>query len=208
MTRSYFVDRGTHSLCHKFLGLRRNHLVFRRNHVPRRQMFPGWWSGFCDERVDAQRLLHRSHNAGFDRICVGGKCFCETILIDPKKATFVVIGRSPLLSCLFAFPCSARHRQQSKTPQAPRTPLIFGSAPSVLDRWWSSRGSQLPKCNFVLHRWSPLPHETTLSINKILRASPRPVVVRLITEQIRSFGFLSGSLCDIFSKKTLSGRAV
>src|SRR5467141_1461203 len=112
------------------------------------------------------------------------------------------------LSCLFAFPCSARHRQQSKTPQAPRTPLIFGSAPSVLDRWWSSRGSQLPKCNFVLHRWSPLPHETTLSINKILRASPRPVVVRLITEQICSFGFLSGSLCDIFSKKTLSGRAV
>src|SRR5712664_2302542 len=56
MTRSYFADRGTHSLCHKFLGLRRNHLVFRCNHVPRRQMLPGWWSGFCDERVDAQRL--------------------------------------------------------------------------------------------------------------------------------------------------------
>ena len=110
--------------------------------------------------------------------------------------------------CLFAFRCSARHRKQRKTPQAPRTPLIFGSAPSVLDRWWSSRDSRLPKCNFVLHRWSPLPHETTLSINKILRASPRPVVVRLITEQICSFGFRSGSLCDIFSKKTLSGRAV
>ena len=61
-----------------------------------------------------------------------------------------------------------------KTRQAPRTPLIFGSAPSVLDRWWSSRDSRLPKCNFVLHRWSPLPHETTLSINKILRVSPRP----------------------------------
>jgi hypothetical protein len=64
------------------------------------------------------------------------------------------------------------------------------------------------KSNFVSHRWSPLPHETTLSINKILRASPRSVVVRLIAEQICSFSFLSGSLCDIFSKKTVSGRAV
>src|SRR6202035_5778968 len=31
------------------------------------------------------------------------------------------------------------HRKQIKTRQAPTTPLIFGSAPSVLDRWWSSR---------------------------------------------------------------------
>ena len=28
----------------------------------------------------------------------------------------------------------------------------------MLDRWWSSRGSPLPRCNFVLHLWSP-PHE-------------------------------------------------
>jgi hypothetical protein len=49
--------------------------------------------------------------------------------------------------------------------------------------------------------------KTTLSINKILRAS-RSVVVRLIAEQTCSFGFLSGSLCDIFSKKTVFGRAV
>ena len=101
------------------------------------------------------------------------------------------------LSCLFAFPCSDRHRQQSKRRRALRTPLIFGSAPSVLDRWSSSRDSRLPKCNFVLHRWSPLPHETTLSINKILRASPRSLVVRFMAEQIRSSDFLGGSLCHI-----------
>jgi hypothetical protein len=64
------------------------------------------------------------------------------------------------------------------------------------------------KSNFVPHRWSPLPHETTLSINKILRASPRSVVVRLIAEQICACDFLSGWLNDIFSKKTVSGRAV
>jgi hypothetical protein len=92
MTRSYFADRGTHSLCHEFLGLRRNHLIFRRNHVPRWKMFPGWWSGFCGERVDAQRLLYGSHNAGFNRICGGGKRFCETIFIDPKKT--ILVGRT------------------------------------------------------------------------------------------------------------------
>jgi hypothetical protein len=113
------------------------------------------------------------------------------------------------LSCLFALCCSARHRKQSKTRQTPRTrtPLIFGSAPSVLDRWWSSKGSRLPRYNFVLHRCSPLPHETTLSINRILRASPRSVVVRLIAEQSCPFGFLCGSLCDVFSNNLRSGRA-
>ena len=111
------------------------------------------------------------------------------------------------LACLFAFHCSARHRKQSKTRQAPRTPLIFGSAPSVLDRWWSSRDSRLPRCNFVLHRWSPLPHETTLFTNKILRASPRSVVVRFITKQICSSRFLSGSLCHLCSQKLRSERA-
>jgi hypothetical protein len=80
----------------------------------------------------------------------------------------------------------------------------FGSAPSVLDRWWSSRDSRLPKSNFVLHRWSPLSHETTLSINEILRASPRYAVVRLIAEQTRSSGFLGGLLRDIFSHKPRS----
>src|SRR5882762_3486669 len=112
------------------------------------------------------------------------------------------------LSCRFAFRCSARHRKQSKTPPAPRTPLIFGSAPSVLDRWWSSRDSRLPKCNFVLHLWSPLSHETTPHTKKTLGASPRSVVVRLIAERISSSGFLGGSLCDIFSQKPVFGRAV
>src|ERR1700676_2450043 len=107
-------------------------------------------------------------------------------------------GDGPL-SCLFAFSCSARHRRQSKTPQAPRTPVIFGSAPSVLDQWSSLRGSPLPRCNFVLHLWAPLPHETTLHIQKILRALPRSVALRLIAEQISSSGSLSYSPGNIFS---------
>ena len=131
-------------------------------------------------------------------------CFPTASYASATSASWPT-GAVPL-SCRFAFRCSARHRKQSKTRPAPRTPLIFGSAPSVLDRWWSSRDSRLPKCNFVLHRWSPLPHETTLSINKILRAPPRSVVVRLIAEQICSFSFLGRSLCHIFSPKPRSGR--
>src|ERR1700730_4063216 len=85
--------------------------------------------------------------------------------------------------------------------------LLLCFPPSVLDRWSSSRDSRLPKCNFVLHRWSPLPHETTLSINKILRASPRSLVVRFMAEQIRSSDFLGGSLCHIYSQAPGSDRA-
>jgi hypothetical protein len=48
-------------------------------------------------------------------------------LANRRRSTFL-----PL-----AFSCSAQHRTQSKTRQAPRAPAIFGSAPSVLDRWWS-----------------------------------------------------------------------
>ena len=78
------------------------------------------------------------------------------------------------LSCLFAFSRSARRRQQSKTRHPPTTPVIFGSVPSVLDRWWSSRGSPLSRCNFALHLGSALPHETTLHSKKpcVLRHDP------------------------------------
>src|SRR5712691_12081476 len=130
---------------------------------------------------------------------VASCCTCfRTVSYASATSAFWPTGAVPL-SCLFAFPCSAGHRKQSKTPQAPRTPLIFGSAPSVLDRWWSSRDSPLPKCNFVLHRWSPLPHETTHHIKKTLRASPRSLVVRLIAQQICFSGFFGPSLRDIFS---------
>src|ERR1017187_5802470 len=122
-------------------------------------------------------------------------------------SVFWPTGGGPL-ACLFAFSCSARHRTPSKIPQAPRTATIFGSAPSVQDRWWSSGDLRLPKYNVVLHLWSPLPHETTLHIQKTLRASPRSVAVRLFAEQTSSSSFLGGSLRDIFSHQPRSGRAV
>ena len=108
--------------------------------------------------------------------------------------------------CRFALSCSAwlQPRRPNKTRRAPTTQAIFGSVPSVLDRWWSSRGSPLPRCNFVLHLWSP-PHETTLNITNTLRLSARSVASRLIAEQIPSSGFLRHSLHNIFSHQPASG---
>jgi hypothetical protein len=69
------------------------------------------------------------------------------------------------------------------------------------------RDSRLPKCNFVLHRCLPLPHETTHHIEKTLRASPRSVPARLIAEQICSYGFFGASLRNIFANHLRSRRA-
>src|SRR5262245_45511537 len=71
-------------------------------------MLPCWRPRSCRERVDAQRLLHRSHDAGFGWICIGGECLGETISTDPEKAMVVrgAHGRSarrrwPLLAQSF-----------------------------------------------------------------------------------------------------------
>src|SRR5258708_19720722 len=97
-------------------------------------------------------------------------CFRTASYASATSASWPT-GAAPL-SCLFAFRYSARHRKHSKKRQAPRTPLIFGSPPSVLDRWWSSRDSRLPNANFLLPRPPPLPPETTLPINTILPPPP------------------------------------
>ena len=112
------------------------------------------------------------------------------LLANRRRATFL-----PL-----CFRRSALRRQSKPRHHAPRTPVIFGSVPSVLDRWWSSRGSPLPRWNFVLHLGAALPYETTLHRKKTLCASPRSVALRLIAEQISSSGFLTHSLRNIFPR--------
>src|SRR5260370_13525778 len=64
------------------------------------------------------------------------------------------------------------------------------SAPSVVDRWWSSRGTPLRTSNSGLHRWSLLPHETTLSSSNPSRVSACSLPLRLAAEQISSCRFL------------------
>jgi len=49
----------------------------------------------------------------------------------------------------------------------------------------------VPRSNFVLHHWSPLPHETTRARSNSLHASACSVPLRLALEQISSSNFLS-----------------
>lgn len=93
------------------------------------------------------------------------------------------IGDAPL-SCHFAFTCSEPHSNRRST-KTPLPPMISGVARSVVDRWWSSRGSPLQKSNCVLLRCSP-PHERTLSHSKSSRASACSAPLRLAEKQIAS----------------------
>src|SRR5215467_229519 len=88
-------------------------------------------------------------------------------------------------SCRFAFTCSAQHknREPNKTFHPPGTHMTCGAVPSVVDRWWSSSVSLLPKSNFALHRCSLLPHETTLSSPHPSRVSACSISLRLNPEQ-------------------------
>src|SRR5712691_9567177 len=76
-------------LSHEFFRLRRNHLVVGCDHVPRWKGFPRRRPGLCGEGVDAQWLLHCSHDAGFCWDHIGGKCLCEAIPINPQEAMVV-----------------------------------------------------------------------------------------------------------------------
>ena len=100
--------------------------------------------------------------------CAASCCICSLMgsCASGTSASWPIANVPP--TCHSVFSCSARLqlRRPNKTRRALATRAIFGSAPSVADRWWWSRGSPLPKSNFVLHLWSPLPHETTLAYHE------------------------------------------
>ena len=71
--------------------------------------------------------------------------------------------RATTLPLCFQLLGAAATATANKKHPLPMTRALFGSVPSVVGRWWSSRDSLLPKSNSVLHRSrSRLPHETTL----------------------------------------------
>src|SRR5258708_20634553 len=93
--------------------------------------------------------------------------------------------------CHCALICSVQHHRQSKTCQAAKTQVIFGSAQNVVDRCWSSRGLLLPRSNSVFHLpWSLLPHEATLYNTKLLCSSARSISLCLALLHTPSFPFL------------------
>jgi hypothetical protein len=91
------------------------------------------------------------------------------------------IGDVPL-SCRYAFTCLARHKNRWRI-KLPLARSVSGVAPSVVDRWWSSKGLPPQKSNFVLHRCSLLSHETLLPNPNPSRLSACSVSLRLNAEQ-------------------------
>src|SRR5437667_5179088 len=123
--------------------------------------------------------------------CAASSCMCFRKVL----CAFGTSDSSPTAGaprfCHFAFICSAQHRRQSKTYQAAKTQVIFGSAQNVVDRCGSSRGLLLSRSNFVLLRpWSWRPHETTLYHKKYLRVSAHSVSLRLAVPQTAPLYFL------------------
>src|SRR5258705_3591315 len=121
--------------------------------------------------------------------CVASSCTCS-----PKVSyAFAILVSWPIgdvpLSCRYAFTCLARqnNRRRIKMPLA-RT--VSGVVPSVVDRWWSSKGLRLRKSNFVPHHCSLLPHETPLSNPNPSRLSACSVSLRLHAEQTSILNFL------------------
>src|SRR5580658_1856631 len=90
MTRRNGKNCRTHALTHKFLGHGRNHLVFGRYEIPRRNALPCCRTSLICETRHAQRLLHGGHNGSLLLIDVGSKCCAEARLVDPQEA--IVVG--------------------------------------------------------------------------------------------------------------------
>ena len=114
--------------------------------------------------------------------CAASSCTCS-----PKGSyAFAILVSWPIgdvpLSCHYAFTCLARHNNRRQI-KMPLTRTVFGVVPSVVDRWWSSKGLRLQRSNFGLHRCSLLPHETPLSNPHPARLSACSVSLRLNAEQ-------------------------
>src|SRR5437879_8710225 len=127
--------------------------------------------------------------------CAASSCTCsqKVSCASGTSASWPIANVPP--TCHFAFSCSAQLqlRRSNKTGRAPTTRAISGVAPSVVDRWWSSKGLRLQKSNFVLHRCSLLPHETPLSNPNPSRHSACSVSLRLNPQQDSILNFLSAS---------------
>src|SRR5690348_10746223 len=124
-------------------------------------------------------------------------CFPQASCVSATSASW------PTGDALYSYHCAftssvLQHSSRRRIKMLlPRT--IFGVAPSVVDRWWSSRDSPLQKCNFVLRHWSPLQHDTALPSSNSSRVSARFVPLRLSAGQIPSAHLFNRALCALSS---------
>ena len=124
--------------------------------------------------------------------CADSSCTCS-----PKvSCAFAILVSWPIgdvpLFCRYACTCLTQHNNR-RPIKMPLIRTVFGVVPSVVDRWWWSKGSPLPRSNFGLHRCSLLPHETLLSNPHPARLSACSVSLRLNAERNSIPNFLSAA---------------
>src|SRR2546426_8939378 len=134
--------------------------------------------------------------------CAASCCTCspKVSCVSETSASWPTANVPP--PCHFASNCSAWHRKPTKRSPPP-VRAIFGLAPSVVGRCWSSKDSPLLKSNFVLHRWSKLRHEATLSNSKARFDPLRTCVPCRGTDLL--FQLCNHALHDPFSQQPASG---
>src|SRR5207302_2853174 len=103
--------------------------------------------------------------------CVASSCTCY-----PKVSyAFAILVSWPIgdapLSCRYVFTCLARHKSRRRI-KMPLARTVSGVVPSVVDRWWSSKGSPLRKSNFAPHHGSLLPLKPPPPTRILPRFSP------------------------------------
>jgi len=106
MTRRYFANRGAHFLSHKLpRHVAESFDLSVATIVPRREMFPGRCPDFAMNELMLRGFCTAAMTRGRPD-CIGGKCFGETISIDPEKA--VLVGGRTAAAPAGAGPCLLR----------------------------------------------------------------------------------------------------
>jgi hypothetical protein len=125
--------------------------------------------------------------------CAASCCTCsrKASCASATSASWPTANVPP--PCHFPSNCSAGHRRQSDT-------LVTQNSG---DLWSCSEDSPLLKSNFVLHRWSGLRHEATLSNSKVFFHALRTSVPSLGTDVL--FQLFDQLLTILFRIRPASG---
>jgi len=85
----YGLDRRVHSLSEELLRLRWDHLVFRRDEIPRGNVPPCRSTRAIGKANNAERLLDGCHHGRFRLGGIGDERLMKAIAIDPKETIAV-----------------------------------------------------------------------------------------------------------------------
>ena len=124
--------------------------------------------------------------------CTASCCICSP-KASSASATSASLptGNAPRYCHYAAQHLAQSHRRSNQKLPPLRNRTLFGVAPSVVGRWWSSNDLLRLRSNSVHPLRSGLPHETAVNNSKTLHGSPRSAHVRPATDRIPTWRPLS-----------------